>query len=147
MSVSPGQVSTEGARNELRDARRVVDLGGPLGHRTEHGAEVDLLERLAAARLARDLTDEHDERRGILLRDVDAGGRSARREADAGTAGELADRLRHHGGAALLPAHRDRDIAIVERIERRQIALARHAEGMPHPVKHQLVDQDLAAGA
>ena len=59
----------------------------------------------------------------------------------------LADRFRHHRGAALLAADGHRDVAVVERVERREIAFARHAEHMVHAVDDQLVDQDFAAGA
>ena len=90
----------EGARHDLRNARRIVDLGRPFRHRAEHGAVIELLKRLALAHLAADLADEHDHRRGVLLGDVDAGrgiggARPARDEAHAGPAGRLADRLRH----------------------------------------------------
>ena len=105
----------EGARDDLGDARRIVDLGRPFGHGAEHRAVVELLERLALAHVARDLADEQDHRRRILLGDVDAGrgvggAGPAGDEADAGPAGDLADRLRHHGGAALLPADGDGQI-------------------------------------
>ena len=43
----------EGARDELREARRIVDLGHPFRDRAEHGAVVDLLECLALAHAAR----------------------------------------------------------------------------------------------
>ena len=68
-------------------------------------------------------------------------------EHDAGPAGDLADRLRHHGGAALLPADGELDRPVVERVERREIALARHAEHVLHAVHDELVDQNFAAGA
>ena len=38
-------------------------------------------------------------------------------------------------------------VAVMEGIERREIALARHAEHVLHAVDDELVDQDLAAGA
>ena len=56
-------------------------------------------------------------------------------------------RFGHHHGAALLAAHRHGDIAIVECVERRQIAFTRHAEYVTHAVDQELVDQHLAAGA
>ena len=130
----------------------IVDLGRPFGHRAEHGAIVEFLKRLALAHVACDLADEHDDRRRILARDVNAG-RSiggawpARDEADAGPAGRLADRLRHHRGAALLPAHGDGDVAVVEGVEHGEIALARHAEYVAHAVDAQLIDQNLGGGA
>ena len=57
----------EGARHDFRNARRIVDLGRPFRHRAEHGAVVEFLERLALAHVARDLADEQDHRRRILL--------------------------------------------------------------------------------
>ena len=86
------------------------------------------------------------------MRDMDAGrgiggARAARDKADAGPPGRLADGFRHHGGAALLPADRDVDVAVVERIERREIAFARHAEHMLHAMRDQLIDEDFAAGS
>ena len=89
---------------------------------------------------------------GILARDVDArrgigGARPAGDETDAGPAGDLADRLRHHGGAALLAADRDGEVGVVEGVEHRQIALARHAEDVAHAVDAQLIDQNLGGGA
>ena len=85
------------------------------------------------------------------MRDMDAGrgiggARPARHETDAGPAGRLADGLRHHRRAALLPADRERDVAVVEGVERGEIALARHAEGMVHAMRDQLIDEDFAAG-
>ena len=119
--------------------------------RAEHRAVIDLLERLALAHLTRDLSDEHDQRRGILLRDMDArrgigGAGPAGDEADAGPAGRLAVRLRHHRGAAFLAADGDLDLAVVEGVERGEIALARHAEHMRHAMRDQLIDEDFAAG-
>ena len=140
-----------GARDDLGDARRIVDLGRPLGDGAEHRAVVELLERLALAHVARDLADEQDHRRGILPGDVHAGRRvggagPAGDEADAGPAGGLADRLRHHGGAALVPADGDGEVAAVAGVERRDVALARHAEHVARAVDDELVDQDFAAG-
>ena len=88
----------------------------------------------------------------ILARDMDArrgigGARPAGDEADAGLAGHLADRFGHHAGATLLAADGDGEIGVVERIEHRQIALARHAEDVAHAVDVQLVDQNLGGGA
>src|SRR5262245_66523178 len=76
-----------------------------------------------------------------------AGAPSSRGEAHPVAASELADRFRHDCGAAFLPARGHGDVAIIEGIERRQIALARHAEHVAHAVRDQLVDQNLAAAA
>ena len=74
------------------------------------------------------------------------GARPAGDETDAGPAGRLADRLGHHRRAALLPADRERDVAVMEGVERREIAFARHAEGVPHAMRDQLIDENFAAG-
>ena len=70
-------------------------------------------------------------------------------EADAGLAGELAVGLRHVGRAAFLAADdvADRVALGVKRVERREIALAGHAEDRVGAVDAQLVDQDLRAAA
>ncbi len=141
----------ERARNDLRHPRRIVDFRRPFGHRAEHGAVVEFLERLALAHVARDLADEHDQRRRILMRDVDAmrrigRARAAGDETHAGPACHFADRLGHHAGAALLPANGDGEIAVMESVEHRQVALARHAEHVTHAVNLQLIDQDLGGG-
>jgi hypothetical protein len=44
-----------GARHDLGDAAGIVDLGGPLRHRAEHRAVVELLQRAALAHPALDL--------------------------------------------------------------------------------------------
>ncbi len=87
----------------------------------------------------------------FLARDVDArrrvgGSGPAGDEADAGPPGGLAVRFRHDRSAALVAANRDRDVAVMQRIERRDIALARDTEHVAHPVQHQLVDQDFRGG-
>jgi hypothetical protein len=141
----------EGARDDFRYARGIVDLGRPLGHGSKDGAEVELLERLALAHLARYLPDEQDHRRGVLLRDMYAvrgvgGAGPAGNEGDAGSAGRLPDGLRHDGGAALLAADGELYRSVVESVERAEIAFARHAEGVFDAMQNQLIDQNLAAG-
>ena len=86
----------------------------------------------------------------FLSRDMQAGrgigrARPAGDEADAGPAGRLADRLRHHRCAALLAAHRQLDRAAIHAVERGDIALARHAEHMAHAMDDELIGEDLAA--
>src|SRR5262249_45076674 len=66
----------------------------------------------------------------------------ARDEADAWSPGRLAAGFRHDGGPALLPANGDGDIAVVEGVERRNIALAGHAKHVAHPVNDELVDEN-----
>ncbi|MGC0388810.1 hypothetical protein ACVIU7_003897 [Bradyrhizobium liaoningense] len=142
----------EGARHQLRNAVGAIDLDRPFRHGAEHRLVVELLERLALAHAGVDLADEQDHRRRILHRDVDAVagiGRAgaAGDEADAGAAGQLAIGFRHHRSAAFGPAYHDVDRAVMQRIERRQIALARHAGDALDALGDELIDQDLAPGA
>src|SRR5207245_1749019 len=108
-------------------------------------------ERLALAHLACDLPNEQNERGRILLGNVESRGRvgrtgSARDETDAGAASRLPASFGHDGGAALMPADGNGNIAVVKRIERRDIALARNAEHVPHAMDEELIDQDFAGG-
>jgi hypothetical protein len=109
---------------------------------------VDLLEGFALHGVAGDLADEQDHRRRVLLGDVDpgagvGGAGSPGGEADAGPPGELAIGLRHHGGPAFLAAYQEAQVGRIEkRIEHRQIAFARHAEGQVGAVNPQLVHQN-----
>jgi len=142
----------EGAGDDLGEARRVVHFRRPFGERAEGGAVIELLEGLALAHAALDLADEEDQRRGILLGDVDAGrgvrrAGTTRHEADAGTPRELAVSLRHHRGAAFLAADRDVDVGIMQRIQGREITLARNAEDVIDSMNKKLIDKNLAAGA
>src|SRR5579862_9979009 len=52
----------------------------------------------------------------------------------------------HHAGTALLPAHGDGKVAVVESVEHRKVALARHTERVLYAVNAQLVDQNLRGG-
>ena len=74
--------------------------------------------------------------------------RAARHHHDARPAGELAVRLRHHRGPALLPAGDDFDLVanVVERVEQRQKALARHAENAVDTVSDERVGEMPRAG-
>ena len=117
-------------------------------------AYVDLLERLATAMPALDLTDEQQERCRVLHGGVHAdgglrGARAARDEADARAPGQLAVGLGGVGGARLVPAHDQsaggRDV--VKRVEHGQVRLARHAERHVCAVHEQLVDEHLPAAA
>ena len=89
-------------------------LGGPLGEAAERRDLVDLLERLAAADGALDLADDHEHRRRILARRVDADGEvgradRARPEADRRPSGQLAVGLGHERGRALVAGRDDAD--------------------------------------
>ena len=139
-----GHRDLEGAVDEFRNAIGVVDLLDPFRHLAEHAAEVDLLERLAAAHGPRDLADEHDHRRRILTADVEAGrtagcARPTRHHDDARTAREFPPRLRGHRGAAFLATDGYGDVGIVERVEEREVTLPRHAEDPLDAVRDQRV--------
>ena len=155
ITTGPGRpcMATRKARatsSGMRSGRSIST--DPFRHRAEHGLVVDLLERLALAHAGVDLADEQDHRRRILHRDVDAVagiGRAgaAGDEADAGPAGQLAIGLGHHRGAAFGAADHDVDRAVMQRVERGEIAFARHAGDALDALRDELVDQDLAAGA
>ena len=70
-------------------------------------------------------------------------------EADAGPAGQLAIDLGHVCRCRLVPAGDELDLvgAIVEGVERGEIAFPRHAEHHVDAVYLQLIDQHLATGA
>ena len=73
--------------------------------------------------------------------------RAARDETDARPAGELAVRVRHVGGADLVPRRDVPDRRVDERVEHREIALARHAEREVDAVDLELVDENPPATA
>ncbi len=136
------------------DARSAVDLRSPLGDRAEHLPVVDFLERLAVDHVAADLADERDQRRRILRGRVNADRRIGRARAacdedEPGLSRELAVRLGHVRGTAFLPADEELQAlaSVVQRVEHREIALARHAERMRRALREQARDQDLAAGS
>jgi len=147
----------EGAGDVFREAPRVLHLADPLRHAQGAGAQhlsvVDFLEGLAVALVGSDLADEQDHRRRILEGGVqaDAGiGRAgaARHEADAGPAGQLALRLGHEGGAALLPAGHEADAlaVLMEAVEDREITLAGNAEDIGDALLDQGLDEDMTGG-
>ena len=56
-------------------------------------------------------------------------------------------RFGRHRRAALVAADGELDVAVVEGVERGEIAFPRHAKGVAHAVDDQLIHQDLAAAA
>jgi hypothetical protein len=119
-----GRRDGEGARDELRDAGRVVDLRDPLRHRPEHGRVVELLEALPPDGVAGDLAHEQDHRRRVLRRGVQAVGRvrrprPPRDEADARAAGELPVGVGHVRRAALVARHDEPQRRVAQRVEHR----------------------------
>ncbi len=149
-----GHRRVESVAHVLGNALGAVDLRHPLGHRPVHAPVVDLLESLALDEFVADLADEHHHGRGILESRMHAdravgGARTTRDEEHARLAGELAVGLRHVGGAALLPADDEPELLahVVEAVEHRQVALARHAEGELRTVADERVGEDAAAVA
>ena len=126
----------DGGLERRLGGRRVVDLARPLGEPPDGVDEVDLLERLASPDRAVDLADEHEHRRRVRGRRVDADGEvgradGARPEARRRPAGELPVGLGRERGAALVARGHDPDPGRLERVQDRQEALARHGERDP----------------
>ena len=128
-------------------------LRGPLGERREHRGEVDFLERLAVAEVAAHVADEEDHRRRVLERRVHADARPAWRPGRASRSRCPAGRSSLPCASAMLAAPdfvaagdelRSRAV-LVQRVEHRQEALARHAEGGVRAVDQQLVDENAPA--
>src|SRR5439155_25493648 len=117
----------------------------------EHLAEIDLLKGLAVDLMARDLADQHDHRRRILERGMDAdrsvaGPGAAGHQQHPRLARELAVSFGHKGCAALLAAGHETDLwRIEQRIEHFEIALAGDAEGHVHAVGTKGRNDELAA--
>ncbi len=154
----PLQRGVKGTRNVLGQSVGVLDLAHPLGEaeraRAEHLAVVDLLEGLAIALRARHLANEQDHRRRILKRGVHPDARvrrprAAGDEADAGSACELALRLGHEGGPALLSAGDEADsvAVLMKAVEHGEITFARHAEDGVDTLGDQGFDESMAGKA
>ncbi len=138
------------ASDVLRHPVRALHLGRPLRHRPEHGRVVELLEGAAAEMRTRNLADEEDHRRRVLVCRVHGDGgvcraRPARDEADPRAARELPVRLGHVRRRRLVAARDEPDRRVVERVEDREIALPRHTERELDPVELELVDERLPA--
>ena len=140
------------ARDQLRHLLRLRRLAHPLRHAAEHPRVVDLLEGVAAEVALLDLPDQQDQRHRILLRGVDgdggvAGAGAARDQHHAGPAGQLRVRHRHEARAALRAAGDEVERGVgVQRVEQRDVALARHAEGAVHALEREELDQAFGGG-
>ncbi len=141
-------------RHELGQIGSRFRLLHPLGERPEHAPVIHLLEGLASGEGARNLADREHHRRRVLKGGVHADRGVARTEppghqADARLARELAVGLRHVGGAVLVAAGDEPDDVadFMERVEHRQIALAKDTESGIHAVEAQGVDDVTAAGS
>ena len=144
----------ERTRNELGHAGGIVDLRHPLGHWPEHAPVVDLLEGFALGEIVAHLADEKHERRGVLVRGMNADRRVRRAgaagdEGDAGLAGQLGIRICHEGRARFVPVNDQLDhlARVVERVEHADVALSGHAERVVDALDQQLVDEDAGAAA
>ena len=124
----------EGARHELRDALGFAHDADPIGHRAEHGLQVDFLEGAASLVGALDQPDEEDHGRCVVVGDIHpaggvGGAGRTRHERDPGLSRQLARGLGHHRRAAFVAADDGADGGgVEERVERRDEALARHGE-------------------
>ena len=139
------------ARDEFRNAPRIVDLGHPFGCIAKEAPVVDFLKGFALTCVALHLANEQDQRRRILHGDVDAGGGiggagAARDKADAWLAGQLSRGIGHHRGAALGPANDDAYLCVVKRVEHGKIAFARHAKQALDAIGLERLDDQLSAG-
>jgi hypothetical protein len=142
------------ARHVLGNPRHVVDALDPFRERREHRYEIHFLERLAVAEVAADVADEEDHRRRVLESGVHAhrrlrGARAARDETKSRTVGELPVSLGHVGGTRLVAADDELHLVlhVVEAVEHREEALARHRERGIGAMDHQLVHQEPPAHA
>jgi hypothetical protein len=147
-----GHRAREGLPYQFGHPVRTLDLRDPLGERPEHQAVVDFLEGFAIELVARHLSDEEDDRRGVLEGSVHADGpvagtRPPGDEGDAGPPGQLGIGLGHEGRTALVAAGDDANaiLDVVECVEDRQIALTGDAEDSVDVVSQECIDDQLAA--
>ena len=141
-------------RYKLRHTIGAIDLCDPFGHLPEHAAVVDFLKRFALDEIVADLPDEQDQRRRVLMCNVNADRgvgrtRAARHERNAGLAGQFRVCLGHEGGAGLVPIDDQLDhlARVVQRVEHRQETFAGHGEGVIDALDQQLIDEQAGAGA
>lgn len=125
------------AREILGKARGILNIHGPFGDRAEQRTDIDFLPRLALLKTTRHLTDEDQQRRGVLRGDMQprqgiGTAWATGHEANPWASGGLGIGLGHHRRTAFLATHHQGDVgSIVQRVENRQEAFAGHRE---HPV-------------
>jgi hypothetical protein len=108
----------------LRDPLRVTDLRSPFRKRSEHCAEIDLLEPFPIPHVTPNLSNKENHRGRVLEGRMHAGrcicsaGPSGDKT-DAWSAGQLAGSLSHYGGSPFLAANHQFDLipCIVKRVE------------------------------
>ena len=140
------------ARDQLRHLLGLGRLAHPLRDAAEHPRVVDLLEGVAAQVALLHLPDEQDQRHRVLLRGMDGDGGVARAgpardQHHARPPRQLRVRHRHEAGAAFAAAGDEVKRRVrVQRIEKRDVALARHAEGAVHALRGEERDQPFGGG-
>ena len=140
----------ERALDDFGNLRGGLDLRRQLRGRGEEGAIVHFLERASPHHRPIDLADEQDQRRGIMLRDVNPMRRvgragAPRHEADARPPGQAPLGQRHHRRARFLPAHRHVDRGIVHGVEGGEVGFAGNAVNALDPLDDELIDENLSA--
>ncbi len=141
----------EGARCDLGDHLRGIDLEHRLGRVGKGFRVVHLLQRQPALLETLDLADEEDRRDGVMKGAVDRdrdvrGARSAADEAYPGLAADTRVRERHEAGAAFMPADDQTDVRMLDqRVGHGEIALARNAIGNVDTVCCQCRRQELGS--
>ena len=148
----PGHGNLQAAQDRLGNARRIGDLRHPFGDAAEHAGVIDLLERVATQVRRGHLPDQQDQGHRILLRGVDrnrgvARARAAAHAGDAGTAGEARIGERHEARPGFVAAHHRVDAGpAMERVEQREIALARNAEEAVDAMRDEARDDQFSGG-
>ncbi len=142
----------EGARQDLGHPLGIIDIHHPLGYAAKGAFQVQLLPGVAAAGGVIHLAHEQDQGGAVLLGDMQAdkgvgGARAAGDHAHARRAGGPAPGVGHHRRAAFLATDGDGDVAVLERVEHRQIAFAGHAGYVANALDGELVDQGPPDGA
>ena len=142
----------EGARQDLGDPRRIVNLGGPFGGLSKDRAVVHFLKSFTLAHATFNLSDKDNHRSRVLFGDVDTGQgirgtRPACDHANTGCAREFAIGVSHHGGTAFLTAHGDLDADIHQGVEYGEKAFARYAKNVLDAMADELTDENLTTGA
>ena len=147
--------SCKGARHVFGDTCHVVyafhTFGHAFGTGAEETAEVNFLERLAVARISRDIADKKHHRRGILERGVYTdrgvgGSRPARHKTHTWATGQFAVCLGHERRPALLPVDHKRDLVgmQVKTVQHGQVTFAWHTKSVGYALCEQAFDQQVA---
>lgn len=131
------------------NAINAIDFGNPFGQRAKHGAIVHLLKSLAVPLITGHLTNEKDHRGRVLKRDMHPRRgigcpRTARHKGHTRLAIEFPTGLCHHGCATFLTRDDIGNASIIEPIQRRQKAFARHTKNPLYALTLQCFNKHLA---